>query len=449
MSIRNCNIMRNLKSIPITILFSGDANRSCASRYGVNVIPLRVVSHNTLRAEFFIVTAGSQLPAILAMSHDLGTSDHLEATGRKVSFVDMPPDPQVVLVTGASGYVGLHIVNQLLKDGIYHVRGTVRTLSYSKRLEALKSVQTLGGRRLDIVAIDLNDSTGAWLHAVQGCTYVIHTASPFPLREPTNEAEIMRPAVEGTLNVLKACSLTPCVQRVVLTSSILALSGLEMVPADKVLTEKDWPQEDHVSLYAKSKTIAERKAWEFVGSLRSDQRFELTVINTSFVMGPVLSGELESASLQVPKRLLERRLHMVPHINLPVVDVRDVAAAHIAAMTAPHANNQRHLVHATSIWLDEIGRILSGEFGKYGYRVPSRRAPYSFIKLVSLFDKALRPMLPIYGKETRADNTRMREVLGIEPRDIRTTLIDMGYSMIDMGLIKRKPRYMSRAPREV
>ncbi|KAI0238760.1 putative oxidoreductase [Lamellibrachia satsuma] len=355
----------------------------------------------------------------------------------------MLEDRQVVLVTGASGYIGLHIVHQLLRDGIYHVRGTVGTRRYSMRLETLKSMKTHSNCDLDILEADLIDPP-AWIHAVRGCTYVIHTASPFPAIDPKNEDELLEPVVEGTLNVLRACSVTPCVQRVVITSSILAMSGLEMVPTNKVLTEKDWPQADHLSVYAKSKTIAEQKAWEFLESLRSDQQFELAVINPSFVLGPVLSGELFSASKLVPKWFLEKRIPMIPHVNLPVVDVRDVAAAHISAMTAPDAYNHRHILHATNIWCEDIGKILSGEFSKHGYKVPTRSAPYSFVWLASLFNKTLRPLLPIYGKETKVDNTRMRTVLGVEPRDIRTTIIDMGYSMIEMGLIKKKPKYSGR-----
>ena len=170
---------------------------------------------------------------------------------------------------------------------------------------------------------------------------------------------------------VSAYSVVEGIQRVVLTSSVVAIAGT--IAADdgsKVFTEKDWPvSNDKLGAYAKSKTLAELKAWMLVESLPPERRFELTVINPSYVMGPVLSGHVSSGSLVMPKRLLERKMPMVPHLNLPIVDVRDVATAHIRAMTAPQAAGERHLVHSANIWLDDLAKILDKEFRRHGYKV--------------------------------------------------------------------------------
>jgi len=166
-------------------------------------------------------------------------------------------------------------------------------------------------------------------------------------------------------------SVTDGIQRVVLTSSVVAVSGTTGADdGSKVYTERDWPNSvSRLSAYAKSKTLAEQKAWAFVKALPPERRFELTVINPSYVMGPVLSGSVSSGSMVLPQRLLERQMPMIPHLNFPIVDVRDVATAHIRAMTAPQAAGERHLVHAANIWLEDMAKLLADEFGRYGYKV--------------------------------------------------------------------------------
>ena len=351
--------------------------------------------------------------------------------------------PPVVLVTGASGYIAMHIVQQLLKIRRYRVRGTLRDLNNTSKVGALKALDAKNrSPRLELVEADLLDGS-SWIRAAAGCTYVIHTACPFP-NQDEHEDKAIKVAVEGTLNVLKACRVVTSIRRVVLTSSIVAVSAMINPDQNKSLTESDWANADHLTSYAKSKLQSEVKAWQYVENLTPKQRFELTVINPSFVMGPVLSKDVTSTSMLVPKRLLERQMPMVPHLNIPIVDVRDVASAHIKAMTARKAAGQRHLVHATNIWMEEISDILAAEFGKYGYRVPTTNAPYPIMWLVSIFDKTLRPILPIYGKETKVDNSRMKEVLGVEPRDVKTTMIDMAHSMIQMGIIHKTPQYTAR-----
>jgi len=354
--------------------------------------------------------------------------------------------PPVVLVTGASGYIAMHIVQQLLKIRRYRVRGTVRDLSNASKVDPLMALDTNDkSPRLEVVQAELLDGP-SWVAAAAGCTYVIHSACPFP-NQDEHEDKAINLAVEGTLNVLKACRVVSSVRRVVLTSSIAAVSALLDDDRNKLVTENDWATAAHLTSYAKSKLQAEVKAWQYVENLTPKQRFQLTVINPSFVMGPVLSGNVSSTSMLVPKRLLERQMPLVPHINIPVVDVRDVAAAHIKAMTVRKAAGQRHLVHGSNIWLEEISDILAAEFGRYGYKVPTKNAPYPIMWLVSIFDKTLRPILPMYGKETHIDNSRMKNVLGVQPTDIKSTMIDMAYSMIDMGIIYRAPQYTGRLTR--
>ena len=236
--------------------------------------------------------------------------------------------PPVVLVTGASGYIGMHIVQQLLKTRRYRVRCSVRDLTSSTKVDALMALDVRNkSSRLELVKAELLDGQ-SWIPAVAGCTYVIHTACPFPDQNEHEDVAI-RMAVEGTLNVLKACRMATSVRRVVMTSTIAAVSALLEPDQHRAVNESDWATAEHLTSYAKSKIQSEVKAWQYVENLTPNQRFELSVINPSFVMGPVLCKDVTSTSMLVPKRLLERQMPMVPHLNIPVVDVRDVAAAHV------------------------------------------------------------------------------------------------------------------------
>ncbi|XP_074657492.1 uncharacterized protein LOC141910679 [Tubulanus polymorphus] len=350
----------------------------------------------------------------------------------------------LVCVTGATGYIASHIISQLQEQG-YRVRGTVRSLENEEKLRTdLEALCPEAEHKIEIVEGDLTKAE-TWEAAVKDCTYVIHTASPLPATVPKDEKEVVEPAVEGTLSVLKACKAAK-VKRVVLTSAVVAISG--SVPSsdpEKVYNEEDWGDPEKADAYPKSKISAEKAAWDFIKELPDEEKFELAVINPAVALGPVLNGKI-STSMEMLKRLLERSIPACPRLNLPVVDVRDVAAAHIKAMTEPEAAGNRHIVINQNIWLREIAQTLSKEFKPQGYGIPTAHCPYFAAWITALFDKNVKNLLPQIGKTMKYDNTRMKEKLGIEPRDINATLLEGCYSMIEKGLIKKpKPKKTKKA----
>ncbi|KAL8595902.1 hypothetical protein ACOMHN_018214 [Nucella lapillus] len=343
----------------------------------------------------------------------------------------------VVLVTGASGYIATHVIKQLQEAG-YPVRGTVRSLSEEAKVKHLHDLCPEAAHKLELVEADLT-KPDSWEEAVKGVSYVIHVASPFPASQPKDENEVIQPAVEGTQSVLKACGAAKTVKRVVLTSSCVAVNWSN-TPTDKVHTEEDWSDTEALDAYAKSKTLAEKAAWDFIKELPDEDKIELAVINPAYVMGPVLHGS-QCTSMEIIKRLLERSMPACPKLNFAVVDVRDVAAAHIKAMTLPDAAGQRHLVVNTNMWMKEIAQVLAKEFKPRGYNVPTMNCPYFALWMSSLFDKTIKMILPQVNKVHRFDNKRMKEVLGIEPTEAKDTVIDMAYSLIDSGFIKKSKKY--------
>ena len=360
-----------------------------------------------------------------------------------------PEDCGLVLVTGASGFIASHIVLQLQQAG-YKVRGTVRTISNHTKVQALQMLCPDAKTPLELVEAELTDEA-CWVSATSGCTYVIHVASPFPNTLPKNEGDLVKPAVEGTLNILKACRVTKTVRRVVLTSSMAAIAFGHNSEEQKPLTEADWTDTTKASVdaYVRSKTVAERSAWEFVSKLRGDEQFELAVINPALVLGPVLVSTSSGTSVDIIRQLLERRISMLPRINLGLVDVRDVAHAHIKAMTLPEAAGHRHILCKQMMWCVELARIMQAEFKPQGYRVPTSVAPDFVVRVVGVFDRTVRGVVPSIGRKRDCDNTRMKSVLGVMPRDIRDTIIDMCYSLIEHGLVMRTPNYKGQSPSAV
>ncbi|EDO45294.1 predicted protein, partial [Nematostella vectensis] len=341
-----------------------------------------------------------------------------------------------VLVTGASGFIACHVVKQLLEEGKFIVRGTVRDLSVDKKVQPLRNLCPDSKYPLEIVEADLMDEV-CWERAAKDCQYVLHMASPFPASNPKLESDIIEPAVEGTRSVLKACAKCG-VKRVVLTSSIAAVSfGHD---DSRVLTEEDWSIESECFPYAKSKLLAEKEAWKLVEGLQGDEKFELVVINPGLVYGPVLQGS-NCTSMEIPCRLLERQMLMVPKYNLGIVDVRDVAKAHISAITAPNAPGNRYIAVTGNMWVHETARILNDEFRPQGYKVPTMVAPKLGLFAVALFDSSVRMILPEVGKCVTFSNKKIKEDLGFAPRELKDTVIDMAYSMIEQGFVKKTPKY--------
>lgn len=338
----------------------------------------------------------------------------------------------LVLVTGASGFIGGHVVREFMCHG-YAVRGTVRDLRNPDKVEHLKALPGAEDGWLELVEADLERDEG-WDRALAGCRWVQHVASPFPAVAPADENRLIRPAVEGTLRVLRAAARAGTVERVVLTSSIAAVAYGHESANGRVLTEDDWSNPDACQPYQKSKTLAERAAWDFVASLPESERFELAVINPGFVAGP-LSGPDIGTSGEIVGRLMRRELPACPEIGFATVDVRDVAMAHRLATETPEAAGHRFIVAGDHLWMQDIGRILADEFSEHGYRPPTGRLPYPLMWLVSRFDKTVRMALPSWGKREEVSHEKARRLLGWQPRPPRETIVDMANSMIEKGLI--------------
>ena len=338
-----------------------------------------------------------------------------------------------VLVTGASGFIGLHCVLQLLQQG-YRVRGTVRSEARANEVREAMERNVDVGDRLEIVEADLARDAG-WADAVRGCTYVLHVASPFPNQVPEHEDELIKPAMEGTLRVLKAAA-DAGVRRVVVTSSLAAVSGGHPVDNSRVYSEDDWSIIERCPPYPKSKTLAERAAWDFVASLDGEAPMELCVINPGAVLGPVLNRHY-STSGEIVRKLMAKELPGTAKIGFSWVDVRDVAAAHIAAMTAPGAAGQRFCCAIEFGYIDEVAYFLAKRFGPEGWNIPTRKLPNFIVRIVAMFDPAVKIVVSDLGQVRNVSNDRIRRVLNWQPRSLEEMAVSMGETMIQHGIVSR------------
>jgi dihydroflavonol-4-reductase len=335
-----------------------------------------------------------------------------------------------VLVTGGTGFLGGWCAIELLRRG-YAVRTTVRDLRRSDELRAsLASSGVDGGVRLSIVAADLSADDG-WSDAVAGCDYVLHVASPFPPAQPKDADELIVPARDGALRVLKA-GLAAGVKRVVMTSSVAAVRHGRAPSADAPYDETDWTDSDDLrrTPYVRSKTIAERAAWEHVKSVGAERR--LTTVNPGAIIGPVLSDD-RSYSLQVIERLLNG-MPAMPRLGFVFVDVRDVADLHIRAMTADEAGGQRFLAVDRFLWMQQVGAILSERLGAAASKVPSRVAPDLLIRLMGLFDPSVRSIVSDLGEQASYSAEKAKTTLGWVPRPVEDSIADTANSLIERGL---------------
>jgi nucleoside-diphosphate-sugar epimerase len=340
---------------------------------------------------------------------------------------------ELVLVTGGSGFIATHCILQLLQAG-YRVRATVRSLKREPEVRAtLKAAGAEPGERLAFVAADLTADAG-WSEAAAGCDFVLHVASPFPLNVPKHEDELIVPAREGALRVLRA-SRDAGVRRVVQTSSFAAI-GYGHPSMERAFDEHDWTQVDGLGLtaYAKSKTLAERAAWDFMA--REGGPLELAVVNPVGVFGPVLGADF-STSIELVKRMLEGALPALPRISFGVVDVRDVAELHLKAMTAPDAAGERFLAVAGDfLTLRDIALILKRRLGDAARRVPTRELPDWLLRIVALVDKSVGQIVPELGKPKNASNDKARRMLGWAPRSPEDALVATAQSLAGLGLLK-------------
>lgn len=340
-----------------------------------------------------------------------------------------------VLVTGATGYVARHVIAQLLDAG-YEVRGTARSVaSLAPLREDLRAhlANPAAAERLSLVAADLTNDTG-WLEAARGCTYVHHVASPIPAAPPKDPNDLIVPARDGTLRVLRA-SLEAGVRRVVLTSSLAAvLYGVDR--RGKVFTEEDWsnPDDRRIGAYERSKTLAERAAWAFMAD-EAKGRMELATVNPGLVLGPMF-GNASSTSNEAVAKLLNREFPACPDFSYAMVDVRDVAAAHLAAMLSPEAAGQRFICANDSRSLRDVAEVLAREYGPRGYKVPTGKLPNLAVRVVAIFDKVAALALNDLGSPQHVDPAKVTGLLGRPLRDLEEMVVAMADSLIHYGLVK-------------
>jgi nucleoside-diphosphate-sugar epimerase len=342
-----------------------------------------------------------------------------------------------VLVTGGSGFIGSHAILQLLAAG-HQVHTTVRDLKREADVRAmLRQGGSEPGDRIFFFAADLTKDAG-WSHAVAGCDYVLHVASPFPMAVPKDENELIVPAREGALRVLRA-SRDAGVRRVVLTSSFAAIGYGHSQQTDP-FDETYWtdPNASEASAYVKSKTLAERAAWDFIA--QEGGSLELSVVNPVVVFGPVLGPDY-ATSILIVQRIMDGALPGCPRLCFGAVDVRDVVDLHLRAMTNPSAKGERFLaVGGDFFWMVDIARVLKARMGPAGQRVPVRQLPDWLVRLAALRDPSVKQIIPELGKYKNATSEKAKRMLGWSPRSREDSIVATAESLMRLGLLKRNAK---------
>lgn len=337
-----------------------------------------------------------------------------------------------ILVTGGSGFIAAETILQLLNAG-HRVRATVRNLKREPEVRGMLERGGLAsGGNLSFVAADLENDAG-WDEAAAGCEYVLHVASPFPATVPKHEDELIVPAREGALRVLRA-SRKAGVKRVVLTSSFAAI-GYGHPPQSTPFDESNWTNTTgtDVTAYVKSKTLAERAAWDFIA--REGGPLELSVVNPVAVFGPVLGTDYSTSVLLI-QRLLSGKVPGSPRLTFGVVDVRDVAELHIIAMTHPAAKGERFLATAGEFMrIQAIAQVLKDRMGAAADKVPTRELPNWVVRLAALADPAVKQILPELGKLKNGTNAKARRMLGWAPRPSEEAIVATAEGLIRLGAV--------------
>ena len=337
-----------------------------------------------------------------------------------------------VLVTGASGFVALHTIIQLLQQG-YSVRATLRSLSREAEVRETISKHVQANDRLEILPADLEQESG-WNEAMQNVEYVLHIASPFPLFEPKHEDELIIPAVQGTLRVLRAAHKAG-VRRVVQVSSNAAISAGHS-GENKIFTEADWSDvEKNIGAYSKSKTLAERAAWDFINGAENLNKMELAVINPPLILGPVPNKNVRT-SIELVRTMMLGQVPGVGRIKMGLVDVRDVASAIILAMNTPEAAGNRFLVAADkSMWLKDIADLLYDKYAARGYKINRIQFPSFLVRFIALFDKKISRVTESLDWDYELSNEKAKRILKWTPRSAEVSILSMAESLIEQGFV--------------
>ena len=339
---------------------------------------------------------------------------------------------KTVLVTGGSGFIATHCILQLLNAG-YKVRATVRSLTREPEVRTmLKEGGVEASDRLSFIVADLA-SDANWIEAVHDCAYVLHVASPTPLNDYKHEDEMIIPAREGVLRVLRAAR-DAGVKRVVLTSAVGAIVYGHK-PQTTPFTENDWTvTTGKVPAYQKSKTLAECAAWEFIE--KEGGQLELSAVNPVGVLGPVLGPDY-SHSIHFLQNMMEGKMPGCPKVNSSYVDVRDVADLHIRAMTDPAAKGHRFIATAgESIWMVEVARILKQNMGALAEKVNAKELPNTLVRVAALTNPVAKAILPFLGVVMNTTNEKAVSLLGWSPRSTEEAITATAESLIRLGIVK-------------
>lgn len=335
-----------------------------------------------------------------------------------------------VLISGISGFIARHCAVEMLSAG-YGVRGTVRALSRGEEVKA-SLAKHADVSRLEFAQADLESDAG-WPEAVAGCTHVLHVASPFPAKQPDDEQELIRPAVQGTLRVLQA-AVAAGAERFVQTSSMVAV--MYGHPRDRTApyTESDWTriEDPTVTPYAKSKTLAERAARDFMQQRKPSLHY--SSVNPGFVLGPALDRDI-GTSAEIIQMFLKGKYPGAPRMAIPVVDVRDVARMQRLAIESDAPSGGRYLGVADCQWLIEVSRAIRERLGPAARKAPTWELPDWAVKLVAVFDRTVRQAVPELGRELRVDNSLTRRTLGIEFIPAPEAAAAMAQSLVDLRLV--------------
>lgn len=333
-----------------------------------------------------------------------------------------------VLVTGGSGYIAGYLIRQLIAEG-WTVNTTIRDLAKEAKIREILAVDN---NKLNVFAADLTGDVG-WAEAVAGCTHVAHVASPFPAAAPKHADELIVPARDGALRVLKAAKAAG-VTRVVLTSSAAAIAYGHPEKV-RTYTEADWTDVTSPDAYAyvQSKTIAERAARDWIAA--EGDGMEFCTINPTLVCGPIMSTDART-SVQAIEKVVAGAFPGCPDLGFGVVDVRDVADIHVRALTAPNMAGERFIASGPFLKLIDVATLLKAKLGPRGRKIPTRRLPDFLVRLTAFFDPLVKQVIGELGKTRNMDASHAKAVLGWVPRPVEETLVDCANALIDHGIVK-------------